>query len=53
MTITLKTQGSVVAPAHFGATAALTVTAIKILWEGRERNRMKKNNSGVEEWTGI
>lgn len=49
MTITLKTQGSAVAP-HFGATAAFTVTAIKLLWEENNGWKYKQSRRVLLRW---
>lgn len=45
MAVSLKTLGSceAVAPA-FGATAVVTVTAVKFPWEGRDKRRRDENN---------
>lgn len=45
MAISLKTLGSceAVAPV-FGATAVVTVTAVKLPWEGRDKRRRDENN---------
>lgn len=46
MAIRLKTLGSckAVAPV-FGATAAFTVTAVKLPWEGRDKRGRDENNA--------